>query len=243
MVSPKTVSSRSPQAKGGRRAQGAKFGSATPSRRAEIVNIAAKLFADRGFLGTTIRDIADAADILSGSLYHHFASKETIADEILAGYWNELLERYEAVIEAGTDPAQTLRNLIRESVLLLDPFEHAIRLMLNDWSFLATALPYIDQNLKRIQQTWTNVILAGMNSGQFDDTLDPVLAYRTIMSSITGTGRWYRPGGSLRIDELAEEMTKVFLGGLTARGTAAARTAVPGKPVRKARVTKVPKKA
>lgn len=197
---------------------------AKPSRREEIVQIAGKLFAERGFLGTTIRDIADAADILSGSLYHHFASKETIADEILSGYWTELTARYDAVVTAGTDPAQTVRNLIKESVSLLDPFANAIRLMLNDWSYLATALPYIDENLRRIQGTWTDVIRAGMNSGQFDDSLDPVLAYRTIMSSITGTGRWYRPGGPLTTEVLAEEMTKVFLAGLTARPAKAVKT-------------------
>ena len=45
------------------------------TRREELLAIAASLFAERGFKNTTVRDIADAAGILSGSLYHHFDSK------------------------------------------------------------------------------------------------------------------------------------------------------------------------
>ncbi|MDJ0113374.1 helix-turn-helix domain-containing protein, partial [Rhodococcus erythropolis] len=52
-------------------------------RRDELLEIAAGLFADRGVRATTVRDIADAAGILSGSLYHHFDSKESMVDEIL----------------------------------------------------------------------------------------------------------------------------------------------------------------
>ena len=52
-------------------------------RRDEIVALAGEMFAARGFAGTTVREIADAAGILSGSLYHHFDSKESIVDELL----------------------------------------------------------------------------------------------------------------------------------------------------------------
>ncbi len=54
-----------------------------PNRRDELLGIAATLFAERGFRNTTVRDIADAAGILSGSLYHHFDSKEAMVDELL----------------------------------------------------------------------------------------------------------------------------------------------------------------
>ena len=58
---------------------------APPSeRRAHLVMLAGELFAEKGFRATTVREIADAAGILSGSLYHHFDSKESIGDEILS---------------------------------------------------------------------------------------------------------------------------------------------------------------
>ena len=63
---------------------------AAPTRREELLAIAAGLFAERGFKNTTVRDIADAAGILSGSLYHHFDSKEAMVDELLDSFQTEL---------------------------------------------------------------------------------------------------------------------------------------------------------
>ena len=59
-------------------------GSARSERRARMVALAGELFAQKGYRATTVREIADAAGILSGSLYHHFDSKESIGDEILS---------------------------------------------------------------------------------------------------------------------------------------------------------------
>ena len=55
------------------------------SRRDELLATAGRMFAEQGLRSTTVRDIADAAGILSGSLYHHFDSKESMVDEILRG--------------------------------------------------------------------------------------------------------------------------------------------------------------
>ena len=51
------------------------------------------MFAERGLRATTVRDIADSAGILSGSLYHHFSSKEEMVDELLRGFLDWLFER------------------------------------------------------------------------------------------------------------------------------------------------------
>src|SRR6202046_4782388 len=60
-------------------------------RRADVMQTAAELFAQKGFRATTVREIADAAGILSGSLYHHFDSKESIGAELLSDFLHELL--------------------------------------------------------------------------------------------------------------------------------------------------------
>ncbi len=74
------------------------------TRRDELLQIAAGLFAEKGFKNTTVRDIADAAGILSGSLYHHFDSKESMVDEILSTFQDELFGKYDEIL-AGDDDA------------------------------------------------------------------------------------------------------------------------------------------
>src|ERR671930_412692 len=84
----------------------------TNDRRAELLDIAARLFAERGLRATTVRDIADAAGILSGSLYHHFDSKESMVDEILRRFLDTLFDRYREIVAQGMGPRATLEAVV-----------------------------------------------------------------------------------------------------------------------------------
>ena len=82
-------------------------------RRADVVQLAGELFAQKGYRATTVREIADAAGILSGSLYHHFDSKESIGDEILSGFINDVLADYRAAVASGGSPREVLEQIVR----------------------------------------------------------------------------------------------------------------------------------
>ena len=73
------------------------------SRRDELLDLAATMFADRGLRATTVRDIADSAGILSGSLYHHFKSKEQMVEEVLKDFLDWLFGRYREILDAEPD--------------------------------------------------------------------------------------------------------------------------------------------
>lgn len=73
------------------------------------------MFAERGLRATTVRDIADAAGILSGSLYHHFDSKEAIVDELLRDFLEGLFARYREIAAANLNPVDTLKGLFLAS--------------------------------------------------------------------------------------------------------------------------------
>src|SRR6188768_1431941 len=90
------------------------------SRRDELLGIAAELFASKGFRNTTVRDIADAAGILSGSLYHHFDSKESMVDEILRTFQDELFGRYDEILASDADPRAKLEQAVRVSFDAID---------------------------------------------------------------------------------------------------------------------------
>ena len=72
---------------------------APTDRREVILREAAELFARQGVAATTVREIADAAGILSGSLYHHFASKDDIVDAVLSTFLTDLRKRYDEVLQ------------------------------------------------------------------------------------------------------------------------------------------------
>src|SRR3954466_11033132 len=90
------------------------------NRRSELLGIAAGLFAERGFRNTTVRDIADAAGILSGSLYHHFDSKEAMVDELLDTFQQQLFTTYDDIVASDRTPREKLEAVVRTSFEAID---------------------------------------------------------------------------------------------------------------------------
>src|SRR5215210_2033934 len=102
---------------------------ASTSRRDELLAIAAQLFAERGFKNTTVRDIADAAGILSGSLYHHFDSKESIVDELLSTFLADTMAAYEAAIACAGSHTEALRSLVQIAFAAVHDHRAAVAVM------------------------------------------------------------------------------------------------------------------
>src|SRR5947208_13211616 len=107
------------------------------TRRDELLDLAARLFAERGFRATTVRDIAEAAGILSGSLYHHFDSKESMVDEILTGFQDELFGRYREILAAELGPRAALEAVVVASFESIDRRHDAVAIYQNEAKYLA----------------------------------------------------------------------------------------------------------
>jgi AcrR family transcriptional regulator len=186
-------------------------------RRADLVRIAAELFAERGYRATTVRHIGDAAGVLSGSLYHHFDSKETILDELLSSYLNELVETYRE-ITAGVEPMTALRGLVTEAFRSLGEHRAAITVLQNERNYLRT-LPrfgYLTKNEEEVRRIWITVLRDGIDSGSFRADLDPTVTYRFLRDSVWVAVRWFRQGGRLTPEDLAEQYLRMILTGITA---------------------------
>ncbi|MFC4059310.1 TetR/AcrR family transcriptional regulator [Planomonospora corallina] len=195
----------------------ASSGSAS-ERRDHLVKLAAELFARKGFQATTVREIAEEAGILSGSLYHHFDSKETIVDEVLSTFLHDIVGRYRTALEKGGDPRTILSEMVRIGFSTLEPHRAAITVMQNDWNYLRS-LPgdrfdYLVKAEDEVESMWVEQIKRGQAAGQFRPDVDPKLTYRMIRDTIWVTVRWFRPGGRLDTAALAEHYVAVLFDGL-----------------------------
>ncbi|MCG5211720.1 TetR/AcrR family transcriptional regulator [Streptosporangium sp. KLBMP 9127] len=191
---------------------------AASERRDHLVKLAAEIFARKGFQATTVREIANEAGILSGSLYHHFDSKETIVDEVLSDFLRDLLGRYRAALERGGDPRTVLSEMVRIGFGTLEPHRAAITVMQNDWSYLRS-LPgdrfdYLVKAEDEVERLWIEQIKRGQAEGQFRADVDPKLTYRMIRDTIWVAVRWFRPGGKLNTAGLAEHYITVLFDGV-----------------------------
>ncbi|GAA4819642.1 TetR family transcriptional regulator KstR2 [Tomitella cavernea] len=197
---------------------GGKTEATRSERRSELLEIAAGLFADRGMKSTTVRDIADSAGILSGSLYHHFDSKESIVDEILAEFLDELFGRYRRIVDAGQDARTTLEELVRASFGAIDVRHSAVAIYQDEAKHLAAnpRFGYLGERAREFRELWIGVLRRGVADGSFRPGLDVEIAFRFIRDTVWVAVRWYRPGGERSADTIASEYLSIVLNGISA---------------------------
>ncbi len=188
----------------------------TGSRRDELLAIAAQLFAERGFKNTTVRDIADAAGILSGSLYHHFDSKESMVDELLDSFQTELWKQYDAIEASDLTPKQKLEAVVRASFEAIGEHRSEVAIFQSDALYLATfeRFGYLIERNRKFRTLWTGLLEAGVASGELRADLDVALVYRFLRDTVWVAVRWYRPGGTLTPADVADQYLTILLEGI-----------------------------
>lgn len=186
------------------------------ARRAEVLAISAKLFAENGYRATTVRDIADAAGILSGSLYHHFDSKESMIDEILRAFLDELFGTYRAVLASVADPREQLRGCVIASFTAIDRRPDAVAIYQAEARTLAQQerFGYIAELLDEFRAMWRGIITRGVETGSFRADLDVDVTYRFLRDTVWVAVRWYRPDGPLPAVDVAEQYLKILEQGI-----------------------------
>ena len=186
------------------------------TRRDELLELAAAMFAERGLRATTVRDIADAAGILSGSLYHHFSSKEEMVDEVLRSFLDWLFDRYQQIIDTEPNPLARLKGLFMASFDAIE-HHHAEVVIYQDEAKRLSAQPrfgYVDELNLRQRQMWVDVITEGIEQGYFQADIDVDLVYRFIRDTTWVSVRWYQPGGPLTAEQVGQQYLAIVLGGI-----------------------------
>ncbi len=189
-------------------------------RRGELLAIAAGLFAEKGFKNTTVRDIADAAGILSGSLYHHFDSKESMVDEILRSFQDELFGKYDAILASSDDARAKLEQAVRVSFEAVDRHRHEVAIFQNEADYLGSfdRFDYLAERNAQSRDVWMLLLREGVASGALRQDLDIDLVYRFIRDTVWVAVRWYRPGGELTHEAVADQYLTLLLDGIGSGG-------------------------
>ncbi len=188
------------------------------SRRDELLELAATMFAERGLRATTVRDIADRAGILSGSLYHHFASKEEMVDEVLRDFLDWLFASYRQIIDTNPNPMERLKGLFMTS---FDAIEHRHAQVVIYQDEARRLLPqerfsYLEDLNRAQRQMWVDVLQQGIKEGHFRPDLDVDLVYRFIRDTTWVSVQWYQPGGPLTAEQVGRQYLSIVLGGIIA---------------------------
>jgi TetR/AcrR family transcriptional regulator, cholesterol catabolism regulator len=184
------------------------------ARREQILNVAAQIFSEQGVMRTTVRDIATACGILSGSLYHHFASKDEIVDSIVTSSWRDLIASIEPIVAEEKDPGALVKRLIDVNLRVAMRNRRAVIILQQDWHYLAESFAHIEEFRQQVDGIWIDALRRGVEAGVFHKDLDPVVVYHSILGSLNWIHTWYKPDGPLSIDQISDMQVNIFFRGL-----------------------------
>ena len=191
---------------------------ATPrgdDRQAQLLGIACRLFSERGFNGTSLRDIAEEAKVTKAALYYHFPNKESLFAKIV-------LESLEALVNqvkdacAGVDTPEAKGKAFR--VTTAENYQHNREAWIASSNAFRThgdspskskAVALRDEYEKLLR----GFIREGIDSGHFRD-VDPAMAGRVLLAAVNSMSRWHNPKGKLTPPLVVDQFVDIVLYGL-----------------------------
>jgi AcrR family transcriptional regulator len=185
------------------------------ARRAEMVAVAARLFSERGYHGTSMQHLADALGLQRGSLYAHIGSKEELLFDVVNEGADRFLERGADAAAGPGRPAAKLRALLVGHVETAIEHLDAATVFLNEWRYLSHDLRSVVQDKRdRYEAMVRGIVDEGVVDGEFRRDADVRFAARLVLSAGNWTYAWYRPGGELGPTEIGEKFAELLLRGL-----------------------------
>ena len=194
------------------------------TRQGQILEVAARVFCERGFEKTSMGDVAAAVGMTKAGLYHHIAGKE----ELLAAIMNYGMDLFEERVlrktERIADPLERLTATLEGHLLLvLRDRPKEVTVILHEGGALpAAARRRLDARKKRyvrfLEKTIRELVMRKVAR-----PVDPTVAAFALLGMVNWTSRWFRSGGRLDEETLAASMTEFFLRGLVAEEGSAGR--------------------
>lgn len=182
-----------------------------PSRDA-LVAAAAKLFREKGYERTTVRDLAEAVGMQSGSLFYHFSSKSEILYEVMRRGIDDLSSAVRLELASCENPRDELIVMTRTHLrTLLSNTQASLASLLYEWRSLPEEQRNQVVDLRdSYESLCREVMQRAMDQGVVKQG-DPKLLVRLWLGAINWTSQWFKGDGDLGIDNLAEEVVDMML--------------------------------
>lgn len=188
--------------------------SSRPVRR-RILDAATDLFAERGFDGTSVQQIVDAAQLTKGALYHYYASKNDLLHEIYHSLIRRQLDGLDRILAEGLDGEATIRALLADLVETTASFTRESTIFRREMHKLPPEyLASIAADRRRYHETFRDLIVAEQRADRFNDEISAEIATYTVFGMINQLCTWYSPEGPKTARRLADELADFALAAL-----------------------------
>ena len=178
------------------------------TREDEILAAAARIFREKGYHGTSVRDIAESVGLLKGSLYHYIRSKEELLARLFDGALEGTVQELEAIATRDAPAGERLRDMVHAYVRAVTVNLDAVGLYLREWRALPPPeLARLRARRRSMRALFEDVIADGVKSREFAAE-DVKISALAIMGMANWLFEWYRPRGRMRPEQLADEIAE-----------------------------------
>ena len=184
------------------------------AKRELILAEAAKLFKDRGYSGTSMRDLAGQVGMEAASMYNHIKSKDELLDTICFRVSDTYILQLQDIEHQAIPYGEKIKALVQLHIRLMVEDSAAVSVANHDWKYLPEPrLTEFKQARKTYEKGFAALIEAGIAAGEFRP-VNVSVALFTVLSAVRWVELWYRPGRGLSAQELESNIISVLLGGL-----------------------------
>jgi len=190
----------------------------TPTRKRgeEVVDAAARVFAERGYHGASTRDISELLGMRQASIYYYFGSKEEALEEVCAIGTAGFIERAEAIVNQEIKPYQKLVMLLEAHTLPLADRSDYIMTFLNERKWLPTeSRRRIGRMTRRYEAFYEKVLRDGVRSGCFHADLNPKVTAIALLGILNSIALWHQRAG-VDLQHIIAVVTKLATEGIGA---------------------------
>lgn len=184
----------------------------TLTRKEEIIRVAARLFATKGYHATTLTEIAGELGITKPAIYYHVRDKEGILREIV----NSIMEPMEAASKVGKSdlsPREKIKEIVKILVKFCAERQETTLIAFEEVKILPKRTrDAVRRRQKEVEQSLQEALKEGMESGDFK-VIDVKAAAFAILGAANWVYRWYQPRGKLTPDIIAEQFIDLLENG------------------------------
>jgi TetR/AcrR family transcriptional regulator, cholesterol catabolism regulator len=194
-------------------------------RKIQILDVAERLFAQRGYHATSMRELAQEVDLQGGSLYSHISGKEELLWRVLERAADRFMSAIQPAQASTRVPVEMLRAAIRAHLGVITENVDAATVYFHEWKALSEPRrsAFLERR-DRYERLMRDLVARAVDSGAFRE-VEPKWATLVILSTLNWVYQWYDPEGPLSSDEIAERLTEMVFEGLQHPATERVRIA------------------
>ena len=180
----------------------------------EVSRHAARLFRKKGYLATTMNDIAKSMKIKKGSLYYYTSDKESLLFDILNSTMDEMLKNQKEIESQDTSPDKRFANAIRTHIINAVDYIDQFSVLLHDTQHLSSAKKRIIlEKRKEYEDIFIKCFDDCKSNGIFKEVNGKIAVY-CVLGSCNWLYQWFDAKGSKKPEEIADIFLSIFFGGM-----------------------------